>query len=104
MGANSAINGLRNLRTRQVGLGAVEERVNARGPALEDMNNVGMARVFRPFEDQHAESFMFRYGEEETIDVTTIDRLVAREGLQTVSLLKVDVEGHLKAVLAGAQA
>eukprot|EP00933_Yihiella_yeosuensis_P016610 TRINITY_DN14113_c1_g2_i4.p1 TRINITY_DN14113_c1_g2~~TRINITY_DN14113_c1_g2_i4.p1 ORF type:complete len:383 (+),score=60.18 TRINITY_DN14113_c1_g2_i4:113-1261(+) len=102
--ANSAINGLRNLRTRQVGLGANEERVRARGPKLEEWNNAGMARVFRPFEDKHAETFHYKANsEEETISVTTLDKLVEQEELQKVDLVKVDVEGHLKAVLEGGQ-
>merc|ERR1719433_74100 len=103
--ANSAINGLRNLRTRQVGLGAEWQEVRARGPNLDSMNNVGMARVFRPFTDEHAETFMFSYDkDEEIISVTTLDRLVEQEGLRELTLLKVDVEGHLKAVLAGGKA
>merc|ERR1712218_627796 len=39
----------------------------------------------------------------EKISVTTLDSLVALEELTEISLLKVDVEGHLKAVLAGGQ-
>ncbi|CAE8619410.1 unnamed protein product, partial [Polarella glacialis] len=100
--ANSAINGLRNMRTRQLGLGAVEERVQARGPNLEEMNNVGMARVFRPFEEKHAATFAYRMSGTETIDVSTLDKLVELEELKEITVLKVDTEGHLKAVLAGA--
>lgn len=100
--ANSAINGLQNLRTKQLALGAKEERLKARGPALETWNNVGMARVFRPFEDKYAETFKYHASiEEQTVVVSTLDRLVESEELEQLTLLKVDVEGHLKAVLLG---
>lgn len=102
--ANSAINGLRNMRTRQVGLGAKAERIRARGPNLEEFSNAGMARVFRPQDDAHAETFHYIANKNaETIQVITLDQLVEEEELDSVSLLKVDVEGHLKAVLAGGQ-
>eukprot|EP00931_Biecheleriopsis_adriatica_P105986 TRINITY_DN80502_c0_g1_i1.p1 TRINITY_DN80502_c0_g1~~TRINITY_DN80502_c0_g1_i1.p1 ORF type:complete len:408 (-),score=84.17 TRINITY_DN80502_c0_g1_i1:40-1122(-) len=102
--ANSAINGLRNLRTRQVGLGTTEERVRARGPSYEDFSNAGMSRIYRPFEDSHAETFHYRANkDDELVHVITLDKLAEEEELRALSLLKVDVEGHLKAVLAGGQ-
>ena len=92
---NIRLNGLGNVRARQVALGAEAGRLELLVPA--DPVHTGGASVV-PEAHEH-----LRDARRVEVDAVTVDVLAGSEGLERVALLKVDVEGYEAAVLAGAR-
>lgn len=79
-----------------VGLGAETARL----PLYKDREISGLASLSQ----RRLDHFDITMDQVETVDISTVDQVVADLGVTTIDLLKIDVEGHELAVLRGATA
>lgn len=97
--ANVAINGLANVYGNNFAVGARHEVVRAKSPALTRSSNIGATGVYDQAIPQYSENHVLQYEGEEEIQVVPFDSLE----LERVDFVKIDVEGALEKVLAGAE-
>lgn len=97
--ANAAVNGISNIYGHNLALGQHEEFREVKGPALTQASNIGATRVFDQAAPHFVREHVLQYGDEETVRIAPLDAM----SFKRVDFMKVDVEGALEMVLAGAQ-
>jgi FkbM family methyltransferase len=89
---NLSLNSFSNVQLNNIGLGAAEEDV-----FLYNVNekNRGMLRILKDDSDNKYEKTL--------IHITTLEKFLEKEKVNTIDLIKIDVEGFEKNVLKGSE-